>query len=329
MNVRVTAVLLAILGVVSAYLIFVGPPGSGEPARAPSPWFYSASMDDVEAIRIASTGVEESFVRSEDGWVFVGPERIPVDLDRWGGVTLLLSGPQSTRVFADGVDDVAKYGLDEPETVINARLRGDREIEIRLGDLTPNGFQHYAMQGNDPALYLVDSLWGEVLVKLATDPPFPKWLYRTEPDLVRFLEITRGDDTVQFTKDVTEVGGWRFSGKDRSPVDPERWGREILPILGGPPNIRILQASIDTADFPRLGLQDPVTVMHVEYNPPGTIEALRRVFDMEIGAKTEDGTGYNAKVVGYPYLIFVDADWYETMEQLVLDPPYSDGGPAA
>jgi hypothetical protein len=256
-------------------------------------------------------------VLTESGWLFDGPERVPVDLARWGGMTLLVSGPQTSRVLEEVEGDLTQYGLNDPAITIGITLQGNRHLDVRLGDVTPNGEKHYAMQGNDPGLYLVDSLWGLVLSRLVIDPPYPQWLYRLDPTLIVYLAVAQGESMVEFTSDDSV---WRFATADRTPVDQERWA-EVLPILGGPPSIRILQPQIATDEFQRFGLDSPETTLTVEYKPPETIEGTRREFEMEFGAKLEGGTGYYAKVVGQPYLLFVDAEWYETMERLVLEPP--------
>lgn len=319
MNIRATAVLLVVLGAVAGYFYFVGPSSgdSGPPAPSRTPWFYSAEMDDVEGVVITTSGLRESFVLTESGWLFEGPGRIPVDLARWGGMTLLVSGPQTTRVLDEVEGDLTEYGLSDPAITIGITLQGNRNLEVRLGDVTPNGENHYAMQGTDPGLYLVDSLWGLVLARLALEPPYPQWIYRLDPTLIVYLAVAQGESKVEFTSDAS---GWRFATTDRDPVDPERWA-EVLPFLGGPRSIRILQPEIATDEFQRFGLDSPATTLTVEYKPPETIEGTRRKFDMEFGSKLEDGSGYYAKVVGQPYLLFVDADWYETMERLVLEPP--------
>ena len=48
-------------------------------------------------------------------------------------------------------------------------------LEIRLGGLTSDGSHQYGQIDRSPNVYLVDSSWGEVLARLAEDPPLPKW----------------------------------------------------------------------------------------------------------------------------------------------------------
>lgn len=316
MNIRTTLILIIALTVIGGIAYFQSPLSD---RKDPNPWFYSTEMDDVIEVEIIVQGDKASFVKYQGAWVFQGVELIPIDYDRWGGMTLLLSGPTTSRVLSDEVPSLSRYGLDDPSRIFSVGLRGDRKIKLKLGDMTPDGYHYYAMQGDDPHLYLIDDLWVNVLSKLATDPPYPQWLYKFYPDQVVFLSVMAGENKSEFTKDDS---GWRFTGKERSQIDPERWN-EIKPLLGGPSNIRIIKGQLEANDFQTYGLNVPAGSIRVEYTPEETIESLKRSFEMEIGSKTEDGKSRYVKVVGQPYLLEIDQDWYEKIELLAIDPPYA------
>ena len=62
----------------------------------------------------------------------------PVDRARWGGVTLLLSGPQHVRELAGAAAHLDRYGLVSPDTVIRIGVAGGvTGVVVRLGDRTP------------------------------------------------------------------------------------------------------------------------------------------------------------------------------------------------
>ena len=326
MNIRTTFILLATLILVAGYLLLEDSPASEDAVASgeSAPWFYTTSMEDIERIAVSVGSQEAAFVSESIGsWFFDEPQGPPVDIARWGGITLLLGGPQTKRVVRDSVDDPSLFGLDDPSITIEVDLTGDRSFKILLGATTPDGTYHYAQRQGDDRLYLVDALWGQVLSRLAINPPFPPWYYKVSPLRTRFLSVTHGEQKVEFTKDFN--GTWRFTGQDRTPVDAERW-REILPILGGPPSLHILQDRID--DLAAYGLLEPVTLIKAEVDPPVGIEESRRPIELEIGSQLPDGSGYYAKVVGQPYLLFIDADWYDTILQLALDPPVPAEAPA-
>ena len=169
MNFRISFILLVLVAVVGGYVLIFELQRQPETPPKP-PWFYDISSDDITGISVAYGGQQQSFVKKQQGWVFEDSEE-PVDMDRWGGITLLLSGPRTTRVVEEQIDNPAEYGLDPPQSYITVRLRDGRQIDILLGDNTPEGSMHYAQVVGYEPLFLIHSSWGEVLNRLVTEPP--------------------------------------------------------------------------------------------------------------------------------------------------------------
>jgi len=169
MNFRVSFILLVLVAVVGGYVLIFEL--QRQPERPPAaPWFYDISTEDITNISVTFEGQRQAFAITDQGWVFEDTGE-PVDVDRWGGITLLLSGPRTTRVVEEQFDNPAQYGLDPPQSYITVRLKGGRQIDILLGDKTPDGIKHYAqVVGYDP-LFLIHSSWGDVLNRLVTEPP--------------------------------------------------------------------------------------------------------------------------------------------------------------
>ena len=319
MNTPATGILLVVLALIAGIWFFVFKVGD-EP-REPSDafWFYKVAEADIETISIKTESVEQSFsIRDGLGWYFTGEQQPQVDLSRWGGVTLVLSGPRARRVLTEGVDDLKIYGLDPPSTTLGLHLRGDRKLTMYLGDLTPDGSGYYATQEDDDNLYVIESVWGKVLRRLAFEPPYPHWFYRFDSSRVLYLAVTKGEKTSDFVKDGASFASWRFADPDRSPIDPIRWA-EIVPLLDGPPSLGILKEKID--DLGEYGLLVPESTIIVEYLPPEGIEGANWEVLLEVGDLIEDGSGYYAKATGQPNLLTIDVHWYETLERLVDERP--------
>jgi hypothetical protein len=280
-------------------------------------------MDDITRVGIMIGDYERAFVQRAGSWFFDDQDGPPVSTDRWAGVTLLLSGPQAKRLITQEVTDLTAYGLDPPRATIDIDLLGARGLTLSLGDRTPDGSSHYARNERDTGLYLVDANWGDVLYRLNAEPPYPEWYYRIPSERIIFLAISHGGDEVSFTKD--EVRGlWRFAMAEPPPLDEQRWA-EVLPLLGGPPSLRVLADYID--DPSEYGLSDhqAVTAIRVEFRAPPTMsQILRMNLEMHIGASLPDGSGYYARALGSPYLLFVDASWVETLTRLVVSPPEAE-----
>lgn len=329
MNTVATAVLLAVLVIVAGLWFFVLRDMGEEPEPDDNFWFYKVEEDDIEFIGITTEDTMGAFsYREGEGWFFDGEKQPPVDLARWGGVTLVLSGPRARRVLAEEIEDYNTYGLDPPSTVLDLGLSGDRSLQLYLGKLTPDGTGYYAYQRDDESLYVIESIWGQVLRRLAFEPPYPQWFYRLDPARVLYLGVTKGEVTSDF---VTEASGWRFANPERTAIDEDRWA-EVLPLLDGPDFLGIEAEHID--DLAKYGLLEPHAVVIIEYLPPEGIESSNWESILEIGDLTPEGDRYYARAQGQPYLLVLDAPWFETMERLVDEPPVpaeaeADATPAA
>tara|TARA_B100001750_G_C15457313_1_gene572312 strand:- start:132 stop:1118 length:987 start_codon:yes stop_codon:yes gene_type:complete len=319
MNTPATGILLVVLALIAGIWFFVIKVGD-EPAEASDAfWFYKVAEADIETISIKTESVEQSFsLRDNSDWYFTGEQQPPVDMSRWGGVTLVLSGPRARRVLSEEIEDLKTYGLDPPSTVLGLHLRGDRNLTMYLGDLTPDGSGYYATQEDDDNLYVIESVWGKVIRRLASEPPYPSWFYRFDSSRVLYLSVTKDEKTSHFVKDGATVASWRFADADRTPIDPVRWA-EIIPLLDGPPSLGILSDTID--DLGKYGLLEPESTIIVEYLPPEGIEGSNWEVLLEVGSPIEDGSGYYAKTTGQPALLTIDVQWYETLERLVDDRP--------
>ena len=169
MNFRVSFILLVLVAVIAGYVLIF------ELQRRPDteldpPFFYDVGVDDITNVYVTHHGQREAFAKIDDQWLFEDA-REPVDMERWSGIPLLLTGPMAERVLMDQTDNLAEYGLDPPVTDITLTLDGGRQITVLLGHLTPDGLSNYAqVQGYSP-IYLLTSTWGEVMIRLVTEPP--------------------------------------------------------------------------------------------------------------------------------------------------------------
>jgi len=173
MNVRLTIVLVVALAVVGGFVYFnqVNKPYKPSDER---PLFFKVEMDDIVHIAITSGEKRVAFVyTSEKMWVFDDAERGPVDMARFAGTTLLLSGPRAERLVMKQIDDPAKYGLDTPQNSIEVKLKNGRTFTLHLGKFNVDGNEQYAQLEGSPALYLVLTTWTNAVTRFAENPPIP------------------------------------------------------------------------------------------------------------------------------------------------------------
>ncbi len=200
MNLRIALVLVVALAgaaIVVTLVVTRAPSASGEPDL---PFFYTIDSDDLRVIKIDTPDASATFsLETEERiWYFEDPEGIPVNHDRFGGMAFLLGGPKEARALQDAIDDAAQFGLDEPSIIVTLKMRTGDEILIELGDKTRDEESHYARLTGYPELVLIDSSWGDVIVRLVEEPPLPTWHYEMDTSQVRELlffvdnEVVRG-----------------------------------------------------------------------------------------------------------------------------------------
>ena len=109
-----------------------------EKKEAKSPWFYQVAEDDIETISVRYLDDKSvSFYKTEQRtWAFADPDGIPPNYNRWGGITLLLSGPGTRRdltAVQPIIDDPAQYGLDAPDTIVDVGLTAEQKRSVPAG----------------------------------------------------------------------------------------------------------------------------------------------------------------------------------------------------
>ncbi len=172
-RIKNTLILLGILAFLAVSVIFLRMRETVE-RKAEPPDIWSLAEESIEHISIVlpKRGKRIAFsIRGKDGW-HIDRDRMPVDPKRWGGIVLLVSGPQSRRVIAEKTDNLAEYGFQDPCMVITLRIRGRGEhLRVLVGDYTPSEKSIYVKLENHPAVYLLDRSWKDTLKRLVMDPP--------------------------------------------------------------------------------------------------------------------------------------------------------------
>jgi hypothetical protein len=172
---RSTLILIAILFLLGGF-IFISEARKPKDTYTEAPEVWSVEEESIIGIDIALPSEEKSvsFVIGKDEyWYFNDAELSPVDLARWGGIVLLVTGPASRRQIADKVAHPEDFGMVKPSLTVKLSLTGRKPLEILVGDPTPNEEHYYIMvKGGDP-LYIVHRSWHEVFTRLVREPPHP------------------------------------------------------------------------------------------------------------------------------------------------------------
>ena len=341
MNWKAT-LLLVVIAVGAAVVVYVNPFEKNEEAKEKPPWFYQVSFDDIISITIAHDENQVSFTKiPPHAWVFDDPAEIPPDHFRWGGIVLLVSGPQTKRDFSTvraTVENPAEYGLENPELIVEVGLTANRSIQFKLGDTTADGSFNYAQVTGFPQLFLIADSWGDVLARLADEPPIPKWYVKRELAIIEEVNVFLGDEGGEdgpVLRLQQEDGEWFAKNlgvdDDNRPLDADKWA-EFAPLMAGPSDIQVETPRVEDRDYTRWGIEEKGPSIEIRFS--GTTQRGTKFIDGVLfltGDKTEDGLHYYATSASDAIInavIKLDADWIEAMYGLVDNVPYGDADSA-
>ena len=323
MSFRTSIVLLIILALISGYVIAIGP-SSVEDESESVPWFYNVEQEDINRISVKSNEDTTSFYLDEDQrWKFETPvelSKIPVGIDRWGGVTLLLSGPKVQRTLVDQEPtDLDQYGLSEESHTVRIGLTNDRSIRVILGDKTPDNSNQYAQIEGYPQVFTIYGGWGDIFSRLATQPPYPYWYYDIDPSNIKYIKLTSEGKEVYLS---ISPDGWVTSASQDEPLLGEKVKR-----LRNALNPPVKQGIVAYAarDLGKYGLDQPHLTLFLNTTDltPESVTVKSETL-IHIGNLLENDDyyyGLTENPDGYPDIFFISSNWVDELKDLttILD----------
>jgi len=152
-NYRVTIILLAVLAVlVGAYLLI-----SNLKLFETEKYIYNFNEGKVKAsvreIWVDSKDKNYDFVKDKDRWTMVKPAPYKLDQDVMKGVENALLVMQPESEVEKNPADLAKYGLDKPDTKIRFKLDGGTEKTLLIGSQTSMSNIYYVKDSDSPEVY--------------------------------------------------------------------------------------------------------------------------------------------------------------------------------
>ena len=109
---------------------------------------------------------------------------------------------------------------------------------------------------------------------------------------------------------------WHFDDPQMSEVDTARWGGGIPLILSGPGAERIIVRNATEEKLTEFGLTQPQMEITL------TLED-ETILHIIVGNSTPNGKTYYVQVTGSNDVALIDYTWYEVLERLVKEPPYT------
>jgi len=156
-----------------------------------------------------------------------------------------------------------------------------------------------------------------------SEPP-PKseprvFLWNIEMDEIQHIEIRlpREGKSEAFIKiPEGDKFPWHFDDPQKSKVDVTRWGGGIPLLLSGPGAERVIAKNATEEKLAEFGLAQPQMEITL------TLED-GDILNIAVGDRTPDGNTFYVQVLGSNDVALVDYTWYEVLERLVREPPYT------
>jgi hypothetical protein len=198
MSIRLTGILILLLALVAGLIFYLRAtqPETKKEER-PEIWDVDEKKINRLEIRLAREKKQIAFFldKDNDKWVFDDYRKTPLDKKRWGGIIFLLSNPKGKRKIADNAEDLDRYGLGNPQTIITLGLDNvAKPFEILIGDPTPQKDQFYVKLGHSPPIYLVNNTFVEVINRLVNEPPIHPLTKAKDEELSKKKSKTESKD---------------------------------------------------------------------------------------------------------------------------------------
>lgn len=223
MNIRFTVLLVVILVVIGGTVWITQREPDGD-TRNIKDWAWKVELEDLQRIAIQHEDTSVAYSREGRGWHIEGEDGtdIPVYQPKWGGKALIVSGPRPSRTLDETIEDPSLYGLDPVTTTVEVTDRSGQQVVFELGAVTPDGNNQY-VRLDDNSLHTLPRIWGEVVVSLATRPPYrPPFISVLDDEEVVEFRVQVRDDATAITAEAVYLLTGLGEGEAEAGV-PEQW----------------------------------------------------------------------------------------------------------
>ncbi|MCL4459738.1 MAG: DUF4340 domain-containing protein [Chloroflexi bacterium] len=170
MSFKTTAILLVILLVLGGFVYWLEY-RPGRPQEKAQLSVFNFKVEDVNSIEVEHNGRSTVVTKKEDRWQMLKPEQVEADKWRVEGVLTRLGSLTATRVLDNPGQDLATYGLSNPQAEAKVTLTGAKREILFIGDKNPEGTAYYANLPAGDKVYLIPSQIADDLIKMVDQPP--------------------------------------------------------------------------------------------------------------------------------------------------------------
>jgi len=195
-----TILLVLVLAGLGGYIYFVEnrKPAGGADAKAKA---FDVAADQIEEIQVKVTDGDATRIkRADKAWKLVEPVEADGDNSEITNMASTLASLDVQSVVDEAPGDLKQFGLNPPRIEIAFNAKGKKDpMRLLVGDKTPTGGDVYAKKPDEKRVILVSSLVEDTFHRTAFDLR-DKTILKFDRDKVDGLQITRGSETLQFSR---------------------------------------------------------------------------------------------------------------------------------
>lgn len=234
---------------------------------------FEIDAKDISEIKLEYNGKTSTFLHKNDVWSYAEDEAFPLSesamLDFVSNVTSI----ESSREI-ENPEDVAEYGLDNPEVKVTVQNKEGKEVLLELGDDNEAVGGFYMKKDGEKPIYLVDSTVKQKLCIEIQDLAETEEIPSISSTEIKKVEIDKDGITTRLKKDETSETGWTYekiqAGKNVASVAAD--SGKVSSLMGNYSGVTWQEfVSYDKNNLAEYGLDAPVAVS-VDYEVTETAE---------------------------------------------------------
>jgi hypothetical protein len=179
----------------------------------------SIAKDTIERIRVQGAKGAATLARTGGKWMLTEPISVPADEFAADGLADALASLKADKFVAADAHDLAQYGLDKPQLVVEVQAKGGAQYGVRVGKGVPGGTGLYAARTSDSSVMQLARATFETLNKGVGDLRSRKMLDVETDRVERIAVVSR-----KIRWEAVRAGdGWKFvepnAGKKADAID--------------------------------------------------------------------------------------------------------------
>ena len=117
---------------------------------------FEEDAADITKLKIQSGENTYTFTHEDDTWKYADDENFPLSESQFLNIVSSITSISSTREL-EKTDNLADYGLQNPEVQVVVTDKDGKETELKFGDVNDSVSGCYMSKSGSDTIYLVDS----------------------------------------------------------------------------------------------------------------------------------------------------------------------------